>query len=185
MNVKLLKIKVVLEDTQPPVWRRIWVKNDITFHKLHQMIQAVMGWQDRHLYEFRFGNSYIGLKGPELEENEDIIDSKDFYVGKLPFKPGFSFTYIYDFGDDWRHAVEIEDVLEPQEGESYPVCTDGSRRCPPEDIGGAWAFEEFLEVIMNPAHPSYEEFLRYWGGNSDPEWIDFEQINQALAALGQ
>jgi hypothetical protein len=43
------QFKVTLKDIRPPIWRRFQVTNDITLHRLHLVLQAVMGWQNYHL----------------------------------------------------------------------------------------------------------------------------------------
>lgn len=35
-------IKIVIEDTHPPVWRRVVVPEHISFYDLHQVIQTVL-----------------------------------------------------------------------------------------------------------------------------------------------
>ena len=46
---KILQLKIVLKGSKPPVWRRFLVKDSMTFHKLHNIIQDVMGWKNCHL----------------------------------------------------------------------------------------------------------------------------------------
>ena len=41
------------------------------------------------------------------------------------------FTYVYDFGDNWRHMIQVEKVLEPAPKAKYPRCVKGSRAGPP------------------------------------------------------
>ncbi len=36
--------------------------------------------------------------------------------------------------------------LPPDPTQSYPVCIKGVRACPPEDVGGIWGYQEFLEA---------------------------------------
>ena len=45
-------LKVLLEDTHPPVWRRIIVPEKITFADLHEIIGTVFGWDGSHLHDF-------------------------------------------------------------------------------------------------------------------------------------
>ncbi|SPF45910.1 hypothetical protein SBF1_3410010 [Candidatus Desulfosporosinus infrequens] len=38
------QLKISLVDIEPPIWRRIIVQSNITFFKLHKIIQAAFGW---------------------------------------------------------------------------------------------------------------------------------------------
>ncbi len=84
--------------------------------------------------------------------------------------------YIYDFGDNWRHRVELEEILPREKGVDYPRCIDGRRACPTEDCGGVWGYENFLEIINNPAHEEYEERLNWVGGKFDPEYFNIKDV---------
>ena len=88
--------------------------------------------------------------------------------------------YQYDFGDDWRHVVNIEKTLPAEPGASYPRCIDGKRRCPPEDCGGAYGYENLLETVRNPSRPEHEQMLDWVGGSFDPETFDIESANRRL-----
>ena len=44
----------VLCGTDPLVWRRIQVPLGYSFWDFHVALQDAMGWEDRHLHEFRF-----------------------------------------------------------------------------------------------------------------------------------
>ena len=41
-NRLLYQLKVTLEDLQPPIWRRILVREDATLAQLHRILQIVM-----------------------------------------------------------------------------------------------------------------------------------------------
>ena len=58
---------------------------------------------------------------------------------------GERFVYDYDFIDGWRHDIRIEQLVAPEPGRGYPVCTGGRRARPPEDCGGPWAFLEMRQ----------------------------------------
>jgi hypothetical protein len=40
-------------------------------------------------------------------------------------KSGTRAEYTYDFGDSWEHAILVEKILTPEDGLTYPLCTDG------------------------------------------------------------
>jgi len=55
----ILQLKIELEDINPKIWRRFLVKNNISFHDLHNIIQLVMGWENYHMFEFNINNETI------------------------------------------------------------------------------------------------------------------------------
>ncbi len=46
------QLKLILAGKKPEVWRRVNVPSSATFDQLHQVIQAVMFWENCHLYWF-------------------------------------------------------------------------------------------------------------------------------------
>ena len=77
-------------------------------------------------------------------------------------------VYEYDFGDSWHHKIVLEKILPHDPNISLPRCTAGKRACPPEDCGGVWGYESFLEAIGDPKHPEHEEMLDWVGEGSTP-----------------
>lgn len=93
------------------------------------------------------------------------------------------FIYIYDFGDDWEHVIEVEKILAPEAGVRYPRCTDGARADPIEDCGGVWGYEELVEAAGNPKHERYAD-LEDWGLEKwNPEQFSTEETDRKLAKV--
>ena len=163
------QFKITLQHVQPHVWRRIQVPSKYSFWDLHVAIQDAMGWHDSHLHEF-----IIPKKGgKELKAGIAFEDDvRDLNERPLPgwqhaiadhfsLSGGYSADYLYDFGDGWRHVVELEAILRPDDGARYPRCIDGERACPPEDCGGPPGYERLLDIISDAKHPEYEEMYRW------------------------
>jgi hypothetical protein len=171
---RLYQFKITLLDTQPAIWRRIQVK-DGTLDKLHEHIQTAMGWTNSHLHHFRIGEQLYGdpLLMQENFEEMEYEDSTRTKLSDILPRSGrrFAFEYEYDFGDGWRHEVLFEGCLRAERGKRYPVCLEGARACPPEDVGGTWGYEEFVEAMADPGHERHEEFLG-WRGPFNPEAFD-------------
>ena len=178
---QVYQFKIVLKYSKPPIWRRIRVPETYTYWDLHVAIQDAMGWGDYHLHEFEMFN-------PSTDLVENIgIPYKDFGREVLPgwkqkIESYFSMEnpeadYIYDFGDNWEHKIQLEKILTREKGVNYPVCIKGKRACPPEDCGGIWGYEEFLEAIKDPTHQEHKEMLEWVGGEFDPEHFDMNEIS--------
>jgi len=174
----IYQLKITLRNTQPPIWRRVQVK-DCTLARLHDIIQTCMGWTGSHLHSFEIGGEQYGEPDPmgELEfHSERKMKLSQVLAGGVK-----TFTYTYDFGDSWDHTIQVEKTLPPEAGAHYPRCTEGKRACPPEDCGGSWGYENFLEAIRNPSHPEHEDMVEWIGGGEfDPEKFDIEAVNQQL-----
>ena len=54
-------VRIELQHTDLLIWRRVEVPTSITLKVLHDIIQAVMGWFDCHLWEFTIGKPRYAL----------------------------------------------------------------------------------------------------------------------------
>ena len=59
----VVRLRILLECTDPPIWRRVDVPADTTRADLHEIIQAVMGWENAHLYQFEIGSGVMDGPG--------------------------------------------------------------------------------------------------------------------------
>ena len=181
----VLQLKVTLAGVaDPPVWRRLLVPAAIRLDRLHQVIQAAVGWEDYHLHAFSNGKVRYGRPDPELR----LRDEREATLGDLIPRKGGRAYYLYDFGDDWEHELLVEKRLAAEPGMAYPVCVAGEGACPPEDCGGPWGYEHLREVLADPTSDEHEDMLAWLGldkGNDfDPHRFDLNQVNRspALAA---
>ncbi|MCL4517448.1 MAG: plasmid pRiA4b ORF-3 family protein [Firmicutes bacterium] len=193
MDSKVYQIKITIKEITPPIWRRLLIPEDISFHKLHKIIQASFGWRNYHLYNFDFGDTVVCLPDPDYPPGEMYGPGVEELNAKRVKIDGFlheqdQFTYTYDFGDNWEHEVVVEKILAAGEDEHYPRCIGGERHRPPEDVGGVGAYADFLRIIADPKHPEHDEYL-VWaekdagGRKFDPEYFYLSEINRALARV--
>ncbi|MCI0355920.1 MAG: plasmid pRiA4b ORF-3 family protein [Acidobacteria bacterium] len=167
---------MALREVEPPIWRRVLVRDTTTLAKLHAIIQDVMGWQNYHLYQFTVGDDEFEAPDPEAT-GDDATQTK---LKDLQLRPGDSFGYLYDFGDDWQHVVTVEEYLRADPEQSYPYCTGGARNCPPEDSGGPHRYAEVLQILQNPEDPEYAELADWLGDGFHPEAFDVRTTNRIL-----
>jgi len=181
---QVYQIKVVLMETEPPIWRRFLVPSSVTLHRLHLILQDVMGWSNYHLYRFQIGREEYGEPHPDNEFNElNFKNSRRTKLRQVVTKKRDVFRYEYDFGDSWEHMLLVEDILEYQPDMRYPVCLTGERACPPEDCGGPYGYAELLETISDPEHEDYHDMLTWLGGDFDPNSFDIEIVNLKLKSM--
>lgn len=157
---QVYQFRIALKDIKPTVWRRIQVPETYTFWDLHVAIQDVMGWFDCHLHQFKMlepmTKTKVDIGIPDEDDDYEILPGWRQKILDFFSPENKTSYYIYDFGDNWTHTILLEQILPREKGLVYPLCIEGQRACPPEDCGGAWGYEKFLDVIMDPGHEKYE-----------------------------
>lgn len=177
-GASLYRMKVTLRGIRPPIWRRFLVPSDITLKRLHDSLQAVMGWTDSHLHQFEAQGVRYGT--PDREFDDAKISENKIALNDVLCRTKDRLIYEYDFGDSWIHDVVFEAVLPPGKNGRYPIIEAGRRACPPEDCGGCYGYMELLEALSNPKHPEHENLVDWIGGSFDPEAFDVLQANIAI-----
>lgn len=116
-------------------------------------------------------------------ELEDALDESRITLNMLIRQGVDRFIYTYDFGDDWEHTIQIEKKQPTLEAPCTPICLEGSRNCPPEDIGGIYGYEQFLSALANPNTSESQEILESFdfGEAFDPEDFSVEKANARIA----
>ncbi|GAB3243281.1 plasmid pRiA4b ORF-3 family protein [Kineosporia babensis] len=161
----ILKLKVTLTGSKPPIWRRLEVADQSTLSELHAAIQAAFGWTGSH--------------SPAFEQNKELVDDLLSPLVQLLSTKGDKLVYRYDA---WEHQVAVEEALTPSEDASYPRCTGGRRAAPPEDSGDIKGYANLLEILENPDHPEHAQ-RREHSGPIDAALLDTEAIDQRMQLL--
>ena len=177
------RLRLTLANVDPPVWRLIEVPAATTLGKLHRVLQVAMGWQDYHLHLFEIDGRTYGPIDPDDPWHEHVKDERRVRLAKVAPRVGSSLAYTYDLGDGWEHSIEAEAIDARAKKTRHAVCLEGARSCPPEDCGGPWGYEGFLEAIDDPEHPDHEDLLAWIGGAFDPEAFDIGHVNRLLRSL--
>lgn len=175
----IYQLKVTLNGSKPPIWRRLQVSSAIDLPELHDILQIAMGWTDSHLHMFVVGNRQYGIPDPDFED--EAVSEQGIRVDTLLKKEKDVLIYEYDFGDGWEHKVVLEKIVDDTAGVSVPRCIAGRRGCPPEDVGGIWGYEEFLTAYIDKTHPEHDEYVEWAGEYFDPERFDPLEVNEILA----
>lgn len=180
-SAQAYQLYIELEDVRPTVWRRFLVPVTVELPSVHTTVLFGMGWQGGHIHEFLFGHDSYGRKDPPFEPDfEEVMDEAGVTLSEA-LGGRKTFIYVYDYGDNWRHKVKIEKVVALDTPIDRGVCIGGENACPPEDVGGAPGYEEFLEALRDPSHSEHDHLKAWIGGAFDPTAFDVEAVNVRLS----
>jgi len=177
-----LHIELILVENN--AMRKIRVGANITFERLHKIIQAAYNWQEGHMYQF-----LLFKKGDEGEQpSVEIVTDKEVasnpkiarlvhraklidYLGEHKY-----ILYIYDFGDGWMHYIDVVGSIDNCD-DTLPMLLEGENDAPPEDCGGPEGFADFLAIISDPKHEEHKE-MKEWA--TEQGWERFDIKRTAL-----
>lgn len=178
----ILHIEMML--TGHSIWRKVIVPLDYTLTDLHQTIQKAFGWEDSHLYEFYVAQNQDEQPIVNLVMHEESMSREPIIPVEMidnqtlaTYLPAYEYIeYIYDLGDDWKHAITVESIADDYSF-IHPTCIGGEGTTPPENCGGEGGFAYYLECVNNPSHPEHE-FMKQWGGLRMEADYNQQMINQ-------
>ena len=176
----VFRLKVVLADVRPQVWRRVETP-DCDLFTLHAIIQEAMPWGNSHLACFHVGRDERYTLDPMDEFDDKPMEAMT--LGELAARGVKKFGYEYDFGDSWIHTVTFQKGVARDPEAKYPRCVDGERACPPDDCGGPFGYPELLAALADKKHPEHKHMKEWMGGPFDPEAFDLAAANARLRRL--
>lgn len=171
---EIATLRVVLVDSQPPIWRELEVPASLTLQRLNDVLQVAFGWLDYHLWEFEIDGTRYGRP---IEDDPEVVNAKkvilrDVFEGKTT-----KISYVYDFGDYWEHQIKVSRIHAAEPDLSYPRLIGGEMAGPLEDCGGLPGYYALLEARDDPDHPDHEDAVEIVG-----EYDPTNVLHQAIAA---
>lgn len=182
---RIARIRIRLDHFKPVIWRSVEVPITTSLKGLHDVIQAVMLFEDYHLFEFEADGKRYGIPDPEEHYGGKTRAARNVRITTLIERGIEAFSYTYDFGDNWQHTITIEAVMDADPAAEYPRFIDGERRAPPEDVGGSTGFEDFLQAMAKPRHPEHRNVITWYGRRFEPDDIDIATITERMAKLAR
>ena len=169
LGTTAVRIKVTLKDVTPEVMRRLVVPLTLRLDRMHLTLQAAFGWTGSHLFEFRAGEAHWGIPDADDFGYRPLDARKSRLYDVIRETGAKTIHYFYDFGDSWDHVIKLEKWFENTSIDGLPFLLEATGRCPPEDVGGA---------------PGYAEYLK--GPEAfDPNVIDQKALELAVDALSE
>lgn len=106
-NVYILKVSL-----NRLTWRRIRISAANTLHHLHEAIQDAFDFYDDHLYAFFMDGQLWSKNAYWSREGEQPPYADKAVIGQLGLTRGQNFLYLFDFGDEWKFDVRVEEILD-------------------------------------------------------------------------
>jgi hypothetical protein len=152
MNIYRLKVTLLggspwAEET---VWRTIEMKGNQTLDQLHKAIFKAFDRWDEHLYSFYMTKNR--RDATQEYASPYLFEDNDFPFGEKPrnarraklddlgLRPRRKFYYMFDYGDDWEHVVEVLSVKDEEPAGRYPRISDSHGESPEQY--GEWEEDE-------------------------------------------
>jgi len=125
INIYRLKVELVSmggQDITREVSRTLDIDGKYTFYNLHLEIQGSFGWDNDHMFSFYLGEKLYD-RSSEYSANplgEYMLTSwgapsksaSATELRDLNLSVGFSFWYLFDYGDELIHRVIVENIRE-------------------------------------------------------------------------
>ncbi len=172
------EIRVTLDLGIYKAIRRLIIPADLELIRLHKVLQEAYGWRGSHLYDFTVFEKRPRVTAARLVAGKDDLfydENATLIAGHRlsEYLPKYEYVlYTYDFGDHWKHEIELVRIIEDYNKES-PCLLEAKGQTPPEDVGGIGGYIEFREIMLNPEHPEHEE-RKKWAGFWSPELTEWE-----------
>ena len=188
--MQLVDLNVTLVDLSYPVTRRLTVPHVVRLTDLHLILQAAMGWDNSHLYDFACGRSLRWSDNNDFFEGSGDRSLAKSTLAEVIAEMGRkkSFTYTYDMGDSWEHDLRPSKPRVMVAGEAAFAFSGAVGRCPPDDSGGAPGFDYMLECLADPDSDDREDYVEWLGGETWDQTVDladrakeFDRVTKAMA----
>ena len=181
---RAFELDITLQTHAGIVQRTLLVPAEITFDQLAKVIKRAYGWWSyENQYHFLL---YADDGSPELylreERDSSTFNLPVFVMTGLrlsEYLPKYkAFRFLYDYTADWTLGVNLtgdhNDYIGP-----IPCLKSGKGNAPPEYVGGADGYAEFLDKLENGKYAERQEKAR-WGKHYGYEEFNLEKINHEI-----
>ena len=167
------KIRCILF-SQTETWREVELPDDITFERLHSIIQKLFGFDDYHMWEFRILRDDPDSDQIDLYDVKRIIGYEEAHEVILSevLNENNYLVYEYDFGDSWE--LFIEKIEDTDYKNKTALLTDyKGKYSPRDDMGGIGVFDIMVQALNDGKN--INRFLSEYGLEGSIKPMDFEK----------
>ncbi len=142
-QIRIDLIRMGLDEIEEEVSRIVEIEDKKTLYDLHMNIQNLFDWDNDHMFSFYLGEKLYDISNAYSANplGEHIFSgygkqskpADDYQLRDLGMSTGFSFWYLFDYGDELVHKVSIEKIREMKPEESgFPKLIDRKGKVPPQ-----------------------------------------------------
>lgn len=129
------RFKVSLRD-QPSIWRIIDIKENQMLSSLHKAIFKAFDRFEEHAYSFFLSNKPYDRENEYHSQGLDADETGKLAtrirIDSIALYGGPKFLYLFDYGDEWWHEVELMNVTERVTRANYPRVVKKHGKSPPQ-----------------------------------------------------
>ena len=129
------RFKVSLRD-KPDIWRIIDIKGNQMLSSLHKAIFKAFDRFEEHQYSFFLSNQPYDMENAYHSRGLDAAETGKLAtrirIDSIALYGGPKFLYLFDYGDEWWHEVELINVTERVTRASYPKVVKKQGKSPPQ-----------------------------------------------------
>ncbi len=148
-RMKAYQIKITINSSSPPIWRRCIIPAGLTFSQLTVVLNTIMGWpRNDQSYFYSDEPCVLFMEGGHKynpTEGDYELPAEDTCINTY-LENGFcSYTYIHNIHAEWRHKLALEKVLTDYD-KNYPLVIKATGDCPPLECGHISVYN----ALLNP-----------------------------------
>ena len=129
------RFKVSLRD-RPDIWRIIDIKGNQMLSSLHKAIFKAFDRFEEHQYGFFLSNKPYDRESeytsPGIDTDGTGKLASRIRIDSIALYGGPKFLYLFDYGDEWWHDVELISVTERVTRASFPRVVKKQGKSPPQ-----------------------------------------------------
>jgi tetratricopeptide (TPR) repeat protein len=114
----------------PEVRRVIDFDGRSNLHDVHHTIQRELDLGDDHLYAFYLSGRYFDRSSEHSLSQDSRFDSQRSVLFRLGLKAGQQLAYLFDFGDELRHAITVVSITDAAAPLGQPVLVESLGEAP-------------------------------------------------------
>ena len=136
--------------SHPGVRRTVELRGDQVLADLQGVIEEEFDLDSEHLWAFYLSGEWYDATS-EFGRSGRAHDAE---LQSLGLEPGLRIAHLHDFGEEWRHLIDVVGVGEAQPGLGYPRVVDRVGSVPPRS-----GWDEREDEEQEPGEPFAPELI--------------------------